>query len=108
MPLTHLADLEPLARDMAERSLAWQDRQWDASVGLFCRPDGALYEAGQAGAAVHLVRETAWYALGLLLRNADGDVVRAVRAVDALLEAVMGSTVDQVLREAKQPVLICR
>ena len=26
----------------------------------------------------------------------------------ALLEAVMGSTVDQVLREAKQPVLICR
>ena len=85
MPLTHLADLEPLARDLAERSLAWQDRQWDASVGLFCRTDGALYEAGQAGAAVHLVRETAWYALGLLLRNADGDNERAVRAVDALL-----------------------
>jgi nucleotide-binding universal stress UspA family protein len=27
---------------------------------------------------------------------------------NALLEAVIGSTVDQVLREAKQPVLICR
>ena len=27
---------------------------------------------------------------------------------NALLEAVVGSTVDQVLREAKQPVLICR
>src|SRR6185295_19927809 len=85
MPLTHLADLDAPARDLAERSLDWLDRSWDASVGLFRMPDDALYEDGQDGAAVHLVRETAWYALGLLLRNADGDVVRAVRAVDALL-----------------------
>ena len=85
MPLTQLADLDPHARDLAEHSLAWLDRHWDASVGLFRMPDDALYEDGQAGAAVHLVRETAWYALGLLLRNADGDTPRAVRAVDALL-----------------------
>ncbi len=85
MPLTKLADLDPPARDLAERSLEWLDRYWDASVGLFRMPDDALYEDGQAAAAVHLVRETAWYALGLLLRNADGDSARAVRAVDALL-----------------------
>src|SRR3954451_15321061 len=85
MPLTNLADLDAPARDLAERSLDWLDRHWDASVGLFRMPDDALYEDGQAGAAVHLVRETAWYALGLLLRDADGDDARAVQAVDALL-----------------------
>src|SRR6478609_2042535 len=85
MPLTHLADLDPPARDLAERSLAWLDRHWDASVGLFRMPDDALYEDGQAGAAVHLVRETGWYALGLLLRNAAGDIARAAYAEDAVL-----------------------
>jgi hypothetical protein len=85
MPLTQLADLDPTSRDLAERSLAWLDRHWDASVGLFRMPDDALYEDGQATTAVHLVRETAWYALGLLLRNADGDIARAVRATDTLL-----------------------
>jgi hypothetical protein len=85
MPHTHLADLNPPARDLAERSLAWLDRHWDASVGLFRMPDDALYEDGQAQAAVHLVRETAWYALGLLLRNAAGDSARAVQAIDAVL-----------------------
>src|SRR5215210_2682167 len=86
MPLTHFADLDPLACDLAERSLAWLDRHWDASVGLFRMPDDALYEDGQAAATVHLVRETAWYALGLLLRNAAGDNVRAVQAVNAVLD----------------------
>lgn len=85
MPHTHLADLDPSARDLAERSLAWLDRHWDASVGLFRMPDDALYEDGQAAVTVHLVRETGWYALGLLLRNAAGDATRAARAVDALL-----------------------
>jgi hypothetical protein len=85
MPLTHIADLDPAARDLAERSLAWLDRHWDASVGLFRMPGDALYEDGQSGTAVHLVRETAWYALGLLLRNAGGDIERAVRAIDVLL-----------------------
>jgi hypothetical protein len=85
MPHTHLADLDPPARDLAERSLAWLDRHWDASVGLFRMPDDALYEAGQAVTTVHLVRETAWYALGLLLRNDDGDPERAAHAINALL-----------------------
>src|SRR4051794_36951036 len=83
MPHTQLPDLDPRARDLAEHSLAWLDRHWDASVGLFRMPDDALYEDGRAAVTVHLVRETAWYALGLLLRNAAGDAARAARAVDA-------------------------
>lgn len=34
---------------------------------------------------VHLVRSTAWYALGLLLRDGNGDRARAVAAIDTVL-----------------------
>jgi len=85
MNATRLADLDAPARDLAERSLDWLDRCWDAKVGLFRMPDDALYEDGRAGMEVHLIRETAWYALGLLLRNAEGDRARATQAVGAVL-----------------------
>jgi hypothetical protein len=86
MPATHLADLDGPARDMAERSLDWLDRRWDAAAGLVRMPGDALYEDDRAAATVHLVRETAWYAVGLLMRDADGDRARAVRAASALLD----------------------
>jgi hypothetical protein len=85
MPATQLAALDAPARELAERSLDWLDRCWDAVAGLLRLPDDALYEAGHAGHAVHLVRETAWYALGLLLRDAAGDRERAIAAVGSLL-----------------------
>jgi len=71
MPETHLDQLDVPARDMAERSLAWMDRCWDEAAGLFRMPDDSTYEYGQPGVPGHLVRETAWYALSLLLRDAD-------------------------------------
>jgi hypothetical protein len=81
----HLHHLDAPARDLAERSIAWMDSCWDEAAGLFRMPGDALYEEGPAGTAVHLVRGTAWYALGLLLRDASGDRERAGRAIDALL-----------------------
>ncbi|KPV46096.1 hypothetical protein SE17_43645, partial [Kouleothrix aurantiaca] len=85
MSNTHLEQLGPNARDLAERSLNWMDACWDDAAGLFQMPDRAFYEDGHVSAEVHLVRETAWYALGLLLRNQPGDAARAGRAIDALL-----------------------
>ena len=81
----HLDQLDAPARDLAERSIAWMDRYWDEAAGLFRVPDDALYERGQVGVTAHLVRETAWYALGLLLRDGPGDRVRASRAIDTVL-----------------------
>jgi hypothetical protein len=80
-----LDQLDAPARDLAERSIAWMDRCWDEAAGLFRVPDDSIYERGQTETPGHLVRETAWYALGLLLRDAPGDRVRAGRAVDTLL-----------------------
>lgn len=82
---TRLEQLDGPARDLAERSLAWMDRCWDEAAGLFRMPDDILYEAGRLGVPGHLVRETGWYALGLLLRDAPGDRERAFRAIDTLL-----------------------
>jgi hypothetical protein len=80
-----LDQLEGHARDLAGRSLAWMDSCWDEAAGLFRVPGDALYEAGPLGVPGHLVRETCWYALGLLLRDAPGDRARATRAIDAVL-----------------------
>jgi hypothetical protein len=85
MAETRLAQLDAPARDLAERSIAWMDQCWDAAAGLFRVPEDALYERGLVGITAHLVRETAWYGLGLLLRNAPEDLARACRAIEAVL-----------------------
>jgi hypothetical protein len=85
MPETHLDQLDAAAYDLARRSIAWMDGCWDEASGLFRVPDDALYEASQAGVPAHLVRETGWYALGLLLRDAPGDRARAFRAIEVVL-----------------------
>jgi hypothetical protein len=85
MAETPLDELDTTARDLAQRSLAWMDGCWDEAAGLFRVPNDALYEAGRAGVPAHLVRETGWYALGLLLRDAAGDRARAIRAFELVL-----------------------
>lgn len=85
MASTHLDQFDPPARDLAERSVAWMDGCWDQAAGLFRVPEGTIYEGSPEGVDVHLVRETSWYALGLLLRDAPGDRTRAIRAIETLL-----------------------
>ena len=71
--------------DRPERSrnaTAWMDSFWDEQAGLLRDPDGGDR---------HLVRETSWYALGLLQRDERGDVDRARRALEAVLGAQFNS-----------------
>lgn len=70
-----LADLEPIGRDLAATAVAWMDDHWDDAAGLLQR----------AVHGPHAVRESAYYALGLLLRGGDGDGARASRALGAVL-----------------------
>ena len=67
------------ARQLSLAALERADAQWDERAALLwtsTRPDGARG---------HGVRPTAWYALGLLLRDGPGDQERAVRAIEAVL-----------------------
>lgn len=75
-----LADLTPHARSLAEESLRWIDQFWDPTMGLL-----ALDSENQKGAK-HTVRNSTWYALGLLLRNQGDDLERAVRTFHAVLD----------------------
>ena len=70
--------------DPTTAATAWMDRAWDDEVGLLWNPAGAFEEVA-APRTVHLVRETAWYAVGLLRRDLPGDRQRAQRAIDAVL-----------------------
>jgi len=77
-------DAEPAA-DLARATTAWSDRWWDDEVGLLWMPpdpvDGAYPEA-----AFHMLPQTAWYSVGLLLRDGPGDRDRAIRALDTVLD----------------------
>src|ERR1051326_7604520 len=82
-----LAEMEPAARETAIAAMKWNDVYWDDSAAFLwntsATPVSARTEASRSRR--HLVRETSWYALGLLMRNAEGDRDRAIRAIEAVL-----------------------
>ena len=85
MAARHIGSLDANAQQLLSASVAWMDRYWDEAMGLLWSPgDVADPRRPQPGDG-HMVRESAWYALGLLLRNGPGDVQRAIRALAAVL-----------------------
>ena len=66
------------------RPTAWSDQWYDADVGLLWNPPGS-FGGVLADGSVHLVPQSAWYAVGLLRRDAAGDRERAVTVIEALL-----------------------
>ena len=71
--------------ELGEAATRWMDRAWDDGAGLLWNPPGAFDQVVEPR-TVHLVRETAWYALALLRRGDAGDADRAARAVAAVLD----------------------
>ncbi|WP_126602885.1 hypothetical protein [Dictyobacter aurantiacus] len=82
----HFSNLDPVAREMMEMALAWLDRYWDAEVGLL-KMEAEQDEDSTTTPVllVHHVRETIWYALGLLQRRAASDHERALQAIQTVL-----------------------
>ncbi len=75
--------LLPSALDLVERSMNWMDTHWDADAHLLYMKS---YERLSPLPMVHHIRETSWYALGLLLRASSTDKERACSALQALLK----------------------
>jgi hypothetical protein len=71
-------ELSRNARLLGDAATAWMDTLWDPEVRLLRHPD-------PNGGGTHMVRETSWYAIGLLSRNGAGDAERAVEAIGAVL-----------------------
>lgn len=62
---------------MNDLATGWMDRYWDDNASLLRYPDDPTR---------HAVRESAWYALGLLVRDEPSDVDRARAAVRSVLD----------------------
>jgi hypothetical protein len=81
--------MEPTARETALAAMKWNDAYWDDRAA-FLWNTGEAPAASRSGGAPrsrrHLVRETSWYALGLLMRGGDGDRDKAIRAFEAVLD----------------------
>jgi hypothetical protein len=76
-------DLSPNARELYVDAMSTLDSSYDPSAHLVLRPH-ATAEDEKNGR--YMVRESTWYALGLLLRDKDGDRARAVAILNTALE----------------------
>lgn len=73
-----------LADEMAATTTAWADQWFDADLGLLRNPPGS-FEGVLPDGSVHLVPQSAWYAAGLLRRDAPGDRARAAQVIHAVV-----------------------
>ena len=62
-------------------SSAWADQWWDEERGLLWNPPGSFDDYGMAALSMHMVPQSAWYAVDCLQRGLDA---RARRIVDEL------------------------
>jgi len=76
-------------RELFNESMALDDKFYDESAKLVRSPrEGhrAPARQGAFGSTYHMVRESSWYALGLLVRDGDGDRKRAADILYAVLK----------------------
>jgi hypothetical protein len=78
-----LASLDKNTRELFQESMGLDDQCWDPDAKLVHNPS---YRPDGPRVGHYMVRESSWYALGLLLRDAAGDRQRAADILDAVLK----------------------
>ena len=71
--------------DLSTATLAWSEQWFDPSVGLLWNPDGSFDELAPPR-TLHLVPQSAWFAVGLLVRDRPGDRGTAAAVFDRLVD----------------------
>jgi hypothetical protein len=81
-----VASLNQNSREIFATAMEWGDRAWESAASLEKAPTPAAGDVHAQEIAGHrMVRESGWYALGLLLRDQKGDRERAAAAIHAVL-----------------------
>lgn len=81
-----IASLSRNSREIFLTAMQWGDQSYDAQAKLCRMPPSPQYAAAQL--PPHLaVRESGWYAVGLLLRDGPGDRQRAAQILSTVLDA---------------------
>jgi len=78
-----LSKLNINTRELYQRSMELCDQLYDPAAKLM---QNQGYKKLGPGGGYHLVRDSSWYALGLLLRDGPGDRQRAADVIDAVLK----------------------
>jgi hypothetical protein len=89
----NVASLDKDSREIFLTSMRWGDESWDAQTRFLRAPEPfnsanpSRTSAAETHAQSHfLVRDSSWYALGLLLRDQPGDRDRASQILRAVLQ----------------------
>ena len=77
------ASLGRNSRELFDISMQSMDSFWDPAAHLVRTPELAVMHGH---AQRYMVRETSWYAFGLLMRGAQGDRQRAIECLEAVLK----------------------
>jgi hypothetical protein len=77
------ATMDKNTRELFQESMDLDAQLYDDAVKLVHRPG---YQSSATRIGSYMVRESSWYALGLLLRDAAGDRQRAADILDAVLK----------------------
>jgi len=78
-----LTDLNDHTRYWLEKSLKWADRRWSDGFGLVRMPVDQAQRGKQDER--YGVRKSIWYATGLLIRQAEGDIERALQIIETVI-----------------------
>jgi len=87
-----VASLNKNSREIFAVAMEWGDKYWNTQTALCRAPEGpAAAPANPHAHAVrsveyNMVRESSWYALGLLLRDEPGDRARAIKTFSSILD----------------------
>lgn len=79
-----LASLDKNTRELFDDAMNLDEHFYDDGAKLVHSPNAAFGAGTRAGR--YMVRESSWYALGLLFRDASGDRQRAAGIIDAVLK----------------------
>ncbi|WP_263417215.1 hypothetical protein [Terriglobus albidus] len=72
--------------ELFQESMHWNEYFYDPAVSLVKSPSGGATHGTQGEGRRYMVRESSWYALGLLFRDQPGDRERAAKILDAVLK----------------------
>ncbi len=72
-----------------ENAVKWADDRWSDTHNLLTMPIDRKHQ--EIPESPHIIRDSIWYATGLLMRQGDGDVARAI----TIIEAVMSYQFDE-------------
>lgn len=84
-----VASLDGNAAELFKESMGLADHFWDDSAKLVKNPSNGVSSEAESNAgrtSRYMVRESSWYALGLLLRDGQGDRARAADILNAVLK----------------------